>query len=310
LNQDGHGPDCEPLDVLPIPAGVNCQLDQDWGTWTCTYTDDPFTGAVVYGSVGCLRVDRDYFPRVPVNKEVRFQISGVVPPDELPSDEWSEGYYRVPAGMNWTTTGLTLGEALQGAQVLNVTTLLTARGDAHPYPSMQNVVAYLELSSVGEFDWELLGAPSGVEWGSQGPSNRRASLFFYRASFPGVDNPQDMAEDGPNATNTANNLPAYRLAVRSNWTMSMVVQYDEYQITGGQYGFVKRVGPYRVPLLNAEQAQQREYHTYRVLGGKTGGVLQNTQGLDYCQGNVGVIPRNASVYVPIPVIEFQTLLRP
>jgi hypothetical protein len=119
-----------------------------------------------------------------------------------------------------------------------------------------------------------------------------------------------MAEDGPNATNTANNLPAYRLAVRSNWTMSMVVQYDEYQITGGQYGFVKRVGPYRVPLLNAEQAQQREYHTYRVLGGKTGGVLQNTQGLDYCQGNVGVIPRNASVYVPIPVIEFQTLLRP
>jgi hypothetical protein len=98
----------------------------------------PMTGqglAVVYGSVGCLRVDRDYVPRVPVNEEVRFQISGVVPPDELPSDEWSEGYYRVPAGLNWTTTGLTLGEALQGAQVLNVTTLLTARGDARSYLS-------------------------------------------------------------------------------------------------------------------------------------------------------------------------------
>jgi len=108
-----------------------------------------------------------------------------------------------------------------------------------------------------------------------------------------------MALNGPNTDNTANELPAYRLAVTSRWTYTYVVSYDFYTVSANTYQYAGRVVGYRLQIYDNGNARSGN----RVLGGKQGGALQSTNNLDYCTNAA------ADAYVPVPVIEMQSVLR-
>lgn len=298
LNGNGQdNGDCEPLDMVNVPRPIptNCEPIGNYGTVRCGL-QPPFENLAVLGSPGCLRIDRNYFPRAIVNRQVTFQINGVIPSDDLPSSASDEGFYRTIAGDPYTVWGRTLGEEAQGTLRFDVGSYLSdVMSDGHPYPNIDNVTGYLELQRTPRTEWNVEGGSGSTAIGnSQGDTLR---VTFRQSSFPGPGT--TMASDGPNADNSANELPAYRLSVQSAWTLTYVVSYDMYNVSANTYTFAGRVVGARVPLLGANNPRR----SWRVLGGKQGGVLQNTDGLSYCVSNV------LDGYVPVPVIEMQSVLR-
>lgn len=297
LNGNGEdNGDCEPMDLVnvPRPVAANCSEVGDFGTMRCSLIA-PFSALAVYGSPGCLRINRNYFPRAIVNRQVTFQISGVIPSDDLPSTNSDEGYYRTVAANPNMVWGRTLGEETQGTLAFDVARYLRDNlHDAHPYPNIDNVTAYLEMQRVGDTRWSIAGGSGGVQVGN--PRGDVLQATFRRSSFPGPGT--SMADDGPNETNTANELPSYRLSVTSRWAYTYVVSYDFYTINANAYQYAGSVVGFRLSIFDSGNARP----AFRVLGGKQGGSLQLTTGLDYCVSEL-------DAYVPVPVIEMQSVLR-
>jgi hypothetical protein len=221
----------------------------------------------------------------------------------LPSTASNQGYYRTVPGQAWTTTGRTLGEEIQGTQAFSVTKFLRDGGDARPYPNIDNVVGYLQMQRTGGLEWNVSGQPSGIRVSFGTPNGDSVTMTFLRSSFPGPGT--SMAMTGPNHTNTANNLPAYRLAVESGWTLAYVVSYDVYSVVGNAYTFGGRVNNVALSLVDSNNSLEFR----RVVGGGIGGSLQNTMGIDYCTHRPNLGGSVSQSFVPVPVVEVQSVLR-
>lgn len=296
IDVNGNGVDdgdCELIDTIPPIDG--CALADG------VPNADGHVGCVLpwgqrlTAAVGCLDIGRTPYPRAIVGVPVELLVERILPPSRLAGVAFgSPGSYRLSTSEAWTTEGLYLHERYGptstdsfGRRAFDTRGLLA--GDAHPYPSLNNVRAYLKFT--------LDTGAGGVSWMTdRWPSFRPGGLgapfktIYPRASFPLPDYADIFSPYGP-ALNGANNLPAFKLRVRSYWRLTLTAEWDTYDVNGSnQY---VRTGHMRV-----ERPFGMEFMSLRAWDDRQ------------APAGVGDIYCNAAAgYVPVPVIEAQTVLQ-
>lgn len=298
VSGDGHL--CEPLDPIEAPQGC-----LTWpggpalpasGEVECAFPwragGEPLR---VSASVGCLDVNRRPFPRAMVNIPVEFAVSRIIPPQQLYGIPFGQpGSYRLSAAEPWATEGLFLHERYgsattdsYGQQAFDTRTLLA--GDAYPYPTVNNVRARLVFrlaTSPAELTWTTAGFSEVLHGGLGAPVRTTyARSSFPLAGYADLFTPYGPARDGRNA------LPAFKLRLRSRWSLYLLAEWDtftvndahEYVLSGHEW-LEAAVGP--------------AYTSQRVWDGRQ--APTNTGG-SYCNAADG--------FIPVPVIEAQTVLR-
>ena len=288
--EDDGGDDCQPLDQLPAPAGcaplTGSPLNSREGEVACAL---PWrlNGApvVMNAAVGCLDIRRSPYPRTMVNlgQPTRLELEGMVQTPALGIGYGGAGWYRT-TGRPWTVQGLYLHERYGGPGQFDTRQLLA--NDRYPYPSVNGVVAVLELAAdTGRTLWDIPGGAQGVQvLQASGP---QAQFQFERAGFPLPGEAANTSMDGPNRANE-NALPAFRVAVRSRWEARLLVEYDVYGIVNNAYVRQGRVGPIAIPLGNYWSRRAWDYP-------------QPSNSAGFCDA--------ANGYIPVPVIEGQAVLR-
>lgn len=245
---------------------------------------------------GCLDVRRSLYPRAIVGLPVEFSVDRIIPPGQLAGVAFGQpGSYRISSSQPWTTEGLYLHERYgagvtdaYGRRAFDTRTLLA--GDAHPYPSLNNVRAHLEFrlkATDDQMAWVTERLPQAVYGGLQEP----VEFLYPRASFPLPEYGELYTADGP-AQNGANILPAFKLWVRTQWQLVLLTEWDTYTVS-------------------ANNAYIRNGHVRLEV--PLGGPYASLRAWDSRQTNVNVAEAycNASEgYIPVPVIEAQAVLQP
>jgi len=297
INANGRDDgDCENLDVIPAPAGCMLsslgQLPAD-GHVDCLLPWPRIAGRrpILQGAVGCVDVTRTPYPRAMVRVPVDFlvdQVSGGILPriENIPSG--APGFYRLSTIEKWTVEGLRLqevyGHATQNGSAFNTVALLP--GDPHPYPSLNNVHAYLKFKMLADnryLRWQdgysSISYPGGL--------GMPAEMFYPFSSFRLPDRTSLYSLFGPDVNNR-NVLPAFKVTLTTVWTLSLVAEWDNFEVQNNRYvPGAHRV--YQMPL--GIYLSQRAWDSRQPLQGT---------GSAYCNA--------ASGYIPLPVIEAQSVL--
>jgi hypothetical protein len=299
LNGNGYDDgDCENLDVFTRPT--NCLPSMAGPTLAIEGAVECALPWAIYGqplrlmvSVGCLDVRRTQYPRVMVGVPVEFDVRRIIPPSQLANVPFGgPGSYRVSSSQAWTTEGLYLHERYGAASTDSLgrpafDTRVVLSGDPYRFPSLNNVRAYLKFTlDPNSFVWNTADLPE-ISSGLQDP----VKLIYPRSSFPLPGEAELLSPFGPSRQGR-NDLPAFRLSVRAEWQLRLVVEWDNYYVNGSrQYtrGIHER---FDLPIA-------RPFTSARVWDSR-----QSAQGvgIDYCNATWG--------YVPVPVIEAQTVLKP
>jgi hypothetical protein len=246
-------------------------------------------------SVGCGVIGRlsARDGRVPA----RFSINGFIPPNLLGYADGQPGSYRYSTE-DWTVEGQYLHERFpavtrdsNGLFAFDTRVLLGI--DPYKYPSINNVRAYLKF--------KLITTSSEIRWTADGFTFAHAGgvgvdaveIVFKRASFPLPGQDSLYSYYGPNAWG-ANVLPAFKLNLLTRWQLILVSEWDNYYVNGNnQYtlGSHSRVeAPMGLP-----------YDSYRAWDSRQS---PNNTGMIYCNAAQG------QGYIPVPVIEGQSVLKP
>lgn len=300
IDVTGDGSVCEALDPvappgaclawpsapgLPATGSVECALPLQAGGQLLR----------ISGSVGCLNVSRRPYPRALVNLPVEYRVTGVIPPNQLSGIPFGDpGSYRLSSSDPWATEGLFLHERYGGVTsdsfgqpAFNTRALLV--GDAYPYPSVNNVRARLvfKMATGAEaLTWTTAGRPSPF----YGGLTQWAETTYTWASYPLPGSLQHISSLGP-ALNGTNSLPAFKVAVQSRWDLYLNAEWDEYTVNDA----------HEYVWANHRQVEVRvapAYVSYRVWDNRQQPV--NAAAI-YCNA--------ANGYIPVPVIEAQTVLR-
>lgn len=298
VNQNGRDDgDCEHLDMIPWPtrcvlSGLG-QLPPD-GHVDCLLPW-PRIGnrrPILQGAVGCVDVTRAPYPRAMVRVPVDFLIDQASGNAILPRVEnipaGAPGSYRLSSTEKWAVEGWRLdevyGHTIQGGGAFNTIALLP--GDPHPFPSLNNVRAYLKFKMLADnryLRWSdgysTISYPGGLD--------RAAEMFYPFSSFPLPDHASLYSPYGPDVNNR-NHLPAFKVTLSTVWTLSLVAEWDNFVVQNNRY--VRGVHhAYQIPLEN--YSSLRAWDSRQAWAG-TGGA--------YCNALAG--------YIPLPVIEAQAVL--
>jgi hypothetical protein len=300
-NNDG-GNDCQALDTIITPSicgawpppgllgpegGVACALP-----WSLNGQS-----VVLLGATGCLDITRTPYPRamvgVPTTFEIRGLFDGVATiPDDLP------GGYRL-SSVPWATEGLYLHERYTaisydylGRPAFNTRSLLGS--DPYPYPSLNNVRAYLLF--------QMATDPNRILWTTESfsgapltgglPGNRVTLESGYpRSSFPLSRYWYQISNYGPDKYGQ-NVLTAFKVRVETAWQLYLVAEWDAYYVDGNNaytrgahQGVVAPIGS--------------PYESYRAWDGRQS-LSFGAQSV-YCNAQDG--------YLPVPVLEAQSVLK-
>ncbi len=300
IDVTGDGSVCEALDPIARPSGCVAWPTAPGlpppGSVECAL---PLAAAGellrLDASVGCLNVTRRPYPRAMVNLPVEYRVTGIIAPEQLWGVPFgSQGSYRLSAGNAWATEGLFLHERYgaltrdsYGQPAFDTRSLLA--GDAYPFPSVNNVRAKLVL--------RMATGPDALAWTTAGISapffgglSEWARTTYAWSSFPLPGSSQSISPLGP-AMNGSNTLPAFRVTVQSHWDLYLNAEWDEYAVSGSHaYGLA---GHHQVDVRVAPT-----YASYRAWDGR-----QSHMGAAeiYCNAAQG--------FIPVPVIEAQTVLR-
>jgi len=300
IDVNGDGTVCEAVDpvaspsfclawpagpALPTVGAVECALPLQAGGVPLRLS----------GSVGCLNVTRRPFPRAMVNIPVEYRVTAIIPPALLSGIAFGDpGSYRLSATDPWATEGLYLHERYgavttdsYGQPAFDTRALLA--GDVHPYPSVNNVRARLEFklaTAADELNWSTAGFPQSF----QGGLRDWAKTVYARSSFPLPGSTDYISHLGP-ALNGTNSLPAFKVTVQSQWDLYLYAEWDEFAVNDA-HAYV---------LTGHRQTEVRVGHTYTSF--RTWDIRQNLTGA------AGIYCNAAQGYLPVPVIEGQTVLR-
>ena len=188
IDVNGNGSDdgdCERLD--PITPIDGCALQDG------VPNADGHVGCVLpwgqelLAAVGCLDIRRTPYPRAIVGIPVELLVQRILPPSRLAGVAFgSPGSYRLSTSEAWTTEGLYLHERYGqtstdsfGRSAFDTRGLLA--GDRYPYPSLNNVRAYLKFAlNTDAVSWMTDRWPSYLPGGLDAPFK----LIYPRASFP------------------------------------------------------------------------------------------------------------------------------
>lgn len=302
--RDDGGEDCQNVDEVAHPAScvpgpLGGSLPSQEGYVECILPlSIGATPLSVGNSAGCLDILRAPFPRAMARLEepTKFNIVGFIPPERLGYPDGAPGSYRVGA-RPWTTTGQFLHERWgwwtydsSGLPAFSTNAIRPA-SDPYWYPSINNLRAYL-LFSLNTYPnavmWSVDGLPAFDERG--GFAGDPVEIRFIRSSFPLPGQDSTYSRYGPSRTG-ANDLPAFKMRVRTRWQLYLVAEWDNYGVNGtNEYVFTGHES-YTVPVGAA-------YISYRVWDSRQS--ITNT-GQAFCNAADG--------HVPVPVIEAQAVIR-
>ena len=249
----------------------------------------------VGASVGCLDIIRQPFPRAMVNLPVEYRLAQIIPPSQLRGIAFgAPGSYRLSSSNPWATEGLYLHERYgavtadsPGRPSFDTRALLA--GDSHPYPSVNHVRARLIFRMVtapNELTWTTSTFPDVLQDGL----NDWAKTIYSRSSFPLPEIAPQLSLLGPAADGT-NSLPAFKVQIRSRWNLYLNAEWDTFGVSGShQYVFT---GHHQTEVQVAPA-----YDSYRAWDNRQSPV--NAEGI-YCNAAQG--------FIPVPVIEAQTVLQ-
>lgn len=287
--------------------------------WTIGGTTQPLPFAALQVNPGCVRVERNPYPRLMIGLgSPTLAFSGLIPTnsDGVNPGGWMTGYTS-----GWYQTGLTgnaaiglpsagffaagnwsnqpFGSNYFGAPFPKTRLDIPA---ADFYPSVNNVsirlVFVLDPSAAHPMRVQFAGMPSGidaVDWSGAEP----LQLSVNRSSNPAARIGSDVVvgSGGPDLSGPAD-LPAYQLSVQSSWSLYVQVYYEYWVIVGGNY--------VRDPSQPAEMYSEAvgalaNRPSYRVWDAQQR-VSAGLVGSPNCNAlaNEG--------YVPVPVIEGHSIL--
>lgn len=287
--------------------------------WNIAGTSFPLPVAPLQVNHGCVRILRNPYPRLLVglgNPTVSF--SGLIPaePGTINPAGWMTGYasgwYQsglsglevidLPAG-GYYAAGNWMNQPFGGTYVGSAFPPITVDSPAADfYPSVNNVamrlVFVLDQDAYHPLQASIAGAPieAGAErWNGRNPLRLTVNRSSNPSAVIGADT--IVTSGGPDVAGPAD-LPAYRLTVRSSWTLYVQVYYEHWIIDSGEYKRdVTREAETYSTVVNGWQ----HLESYRVWDAQ-----QNS--------NVGLIGNpncNALAsagYVPIPVMEGRSVL--
>lgn len=300
IDVTGDGTVCEALDSIPSPShcivwpagpnlpprgAVECALPLRVG-------GEPLQ---IGASVGCLNVTRRPFPRAMVNLPVDYRVTHIIPPAQLSGIGFGEpGSYRLSALSSWATEGLFLHERYGYSTVDNLgqaafNTRALLAGDPYPYPSVNNVRARLLFrmaTSAGEISWTTAGFSDIMHGGL----TDWARTTYVRSSFPLPGSLPNISPLSP-AVNRSNTLPAFKLALHTRWDLYLLAEWDEFSVNDAHEYVWSAHQQVEVPVAPA-------YMSYRAW--------DNRQSVT---GASGIYCNAAQGYIPVPVVEAQTVLK-
>jgi len=226
---------------------------------------------------------------------VEYRVTHIIPPAQLSGIAFGEpGSYRLPASSAWATEGLFLHERYGaavtdslGQPAFDTRALLT--GDTYPYPSVNNVRARL-VFRMGTAASELTWTTAGFYDVLNGGLADWARTTYVRSSYPLPGSLPNISLLGP-ALNGTNTLPAFKLALQTRWDLYLLAEWDEFTVSA-DHDYVY-AGHRQVEVRVAPT-----YTSYRAWDNRQSPA--NATGI-YCNAAQG--------YIPVPVIEAQTVLR-
>jgi hypothetical protein len=308
-NDDG-GDDCQPLDVVPAPLRLNCspaiELNAT-GAVVCQADFGPGRLSLPLDSaVGCVAVERTPYPRLIVGLGSRdsrvatkFEAIGVLA-SVASVAVGTPGYYQPDdRGREWTVRGLYLHERFGGAGSFDVRR--TMDGDAYRYPSFNNLRAVLRFQLVEDSArWVLntrpgFGADRALARGGIGsPVSVDLQHFFRHASYP-VNDPETgpVAGNGPDRAGS-NTLPAFQLQFQAQWRLLYEATWDNFGVNGANEYVRLGTGGTGGEVELATFWAARAWDPRQRRDGATAAA--------YCNAATG--------YIPLPVIEAQSVLVP
>lgn len=287
--------------------------------WTIAGATNPLPIAPLQVNQGCVRIIRNPYPRLLVglgNPSISF--SGLIPaePGGTNPAGWMTGY-----ATGWYQSelsgpgaiGLPAGGYYAAGNWMSQPFGSTYYGSAFPpvrfddptadfYPSVNNIAMRLVFvldQDVGHLlQASFAGAPVGmdaVRWDGVTPLR----LTVNRSSNPSAAVGTDAiaSSGGPDLSGPAD-LPAYRLTIRSSWTLYVQVYYEHWAINAGVYGRdMTREAENYSTVVNGWQ----HVESYRVWD------AQQTTNAGLI-GNPNCNALASAGYVPIPVMEGRSVL--
>lgn len=301
IDVNGNGVDdgdCENLDAIARPD--NCIA------WPNILTREGYVecglpwnvgGRLVslMNSVGCTDVSRLPYPRAIVNLPVEMSIYALMLPSRLGYADGQPGSYRY-SNEAWTVEGLYLHERYPfvtqdryGRNAFDTRVLLGS--DSHKYPSINNVRAYLKF--------RMLTTPGDIRWTSDGFAFTQTGgltpdevqLIFKKASFPLPGQESQYSPYGPDLWGV-NRLPGFKLNIRTRWQLVLVTEWDNYIVDANNAYVLGSHEGYVVPI-------GQPFQSYRAWSSQQ---QTNNTGDIFCNAAQG--------YIPLPVIEGQSVLKP
>lgn len=326
-DNDQDNGDCIPLRDVELPAvPVSCVTPlgglERYGRVTCQplWRVNGIQMSIpvppLHANQGCISVQRRPYPRMMVGLGTpTLSFNGLVPTDVGWMTGYSAGWYDVDLsgdelrgisahGANYAA-GNWLGQSLgSGVSDYPAVWLHNPSIDFYPdinelsmrlvYVLTERVAEPLEVAFTGG-----AGAPQFISWDGSQPLRLSAT----RSSNPSAPMAGDdlVGSGGPNRSGPAD-LPAYKLQVRSTWTLYVQWRYFEYAISpnaqgDGQYG--RRSAVPRVEAVEVTGLQS-------VVGYRTWDTQQATRAGLSASPHCNALPNEG--YIPVPVMEGQSVL--